>query len=265
MPDIVCSVCGKRNAFYYRHSSGERLCTHCLEGSLSNHIKHSFSGRVKLGRSPVLSVYIPSSRVLEGIVLTHLLSKIEVKFNGRVEVIASSNVLSTVHDNVFNNFLKAGSNVNYHELSESNVEGECSTSESIANSVRLLENLKNSNVLQDTQAVLLPYTLTDLNEALMEYVILGSGEAVPPDFSRYSVGGIPIICPFRTVQRADVIALAYVYGVLKVLGNPFIVSNAEACKIYDLIKKLVSEISLRHPELTHTMLKSRKFFPLQPA
>lgn len=265
MVDIMCSVCGKRSAFYYRHSSGERLCAHCLEDSLSNHVKHSFSGRVRLGRNPVVSVYIPPSRVLEGIVLTYLLSKIEVKFNGRVEIIVPRDVLNTIRGNVFGNILKAGDNVNYRELSESNVESECSTSESLANSMMLLEDLGNSNILQETQAVLLPYTLTDLNEALMEYVILGSSKAVPPDFSDYSVGRIPIICPFRTVQRSDVIALAYVYGILKLVDDPFAVSNTEACKTHNLIKKLVLEISLKHPELTHTMLKSRRFFSPQPA
>jgi len=263
MPDVACSVCGRRDAFYYRNSSGEKLCARCLEDSLSNRIKHSFSGRARLGRNPVVSVYIPPSKASEGVVLVYLLSKIEAKFNGRVEVIASCDVLNNVRG-VFDNLLKTGDNINYHELRGSSVGSECSTSELIASTVMLLGNLWNSGALRGTQAVLLPYTLTDLNEALMEHIILGSGKRVPPDFSECSIEGTPMICPFCTIQRTDVMALAYVYGILKLINAPFITNNAEVCKTYNLVRRLVSEISLKHPELAHTMLKSRRFFLLQP-
>ncbi|MEM2005479.1 MAG: hypothetical protein QXK83_05335 [Zestosphaera sp.] len=259
MPEIACSVCGRRGAFYYRHSSGERLCSRCLEESLTSRIKHSFSGRVRLGREPFITVYIPPDRVVEGAVLTCLLSKIEARFNGRVGVVAPRGVLSAVRE-LASNALTVGGNVHYRELGGLSAECRCSTGESITNSVRVLEGLSDSQVLQGAQAILLPYTLTDLDEALMEYVIFGSSGAAPADLSGLTIGGTPVVCPFCTVQRVDVMALAYVYGVLRLASESVRVGDEGVCRAYALIKELVSEISLNHPELTHTMLKSRKFF-----
>lgn len=255
---MVCSTCGRRAAFYYRHSSGERLCIACLEESLANYVKHSFTGRIKLGKAPYISVYIPLERILEGFSLAYLLSKIEVKFNGHVIVVTSHEVMNALREEGINALLLSRRNASY-EIIKISEALKCLASESIKTSIEAIRNSRSSEVIQRSQAFLLPHTLTDLNEALMEYVILGAGDLGLLDLRGVEVDGVPVLCPFCKVQRADVIAFSYAIGSAGLIQW---VTRAltEGCMAHNLIKRLVLEVSMKHPELTYSMLKSIKFF-----
>ncbi len=254
----VCNTCGRRTAFYYRHSSGERLCVACLEESLANHVKHSFSGRIKLGRAPCVSVYIPLERVLEGFSLAYLLSRIEVKFNGHVIVMVSHEVMNALREEGVDALLLSKGNTSY-EIIKTHEAPKCLASESIKTSIEVIRDARSSEAIQESQAFLLPHTLTDLNEAFMEHVILGTGDLDLLDLRGMEVDGVPVLCPFHKVQRADVIAFSYAIGsaglIQRITG-----SLTGGCMTHNLIKRLVLEISMKHPELTYSMLKSIKFF-----
>ncbi|MEM2020882.1 MAG: hypothetical protein QXP80_01480 [Zestosphaera sp.] len=257
---MVCSTCGRRAAFYYRHSSGERLCIACLEESLVNYVKHSFAGRIKLGKAPCISVYIPLERILEGFSLAYLLSKIEVKFNGHVIVMTSHEVMNALRKEGIDALLLSRGNVSY-EIIETPKLLKCLTGESIKTSIEVIRDARSSEIIQRSQAFLLPHTLTDLNEVFMEYVILGTEDLDLLDLKGVEVDGVPVIYPFRKVQRTDVIAFSYAIGSAGLIQR---VTRAltDGCIAHDLIKRLVLEVSMKHPELTYSMLKSIKFFRL---
>ncbi|MFN3268214.1 MAG: hypothetical protein ACK416_03025 [Zestosphaera sp.] len=256
---VSCTTCRRREAFYYRQSSGEKLCSVCLEESLKTHVKRSFSGRTKLGKNPIITVYIPADRILEGFLLAYVLAKIEKKFGGMVSVMTSREVLDVIKERELDERLEEYKNVRYTVLDKVVEDIECYTIKSLEKS---LKNIKENVVLvEDTQAVLLPYTLTDLNEAFLEHVILGVGDLKILKTGEYLVNRIPLILPYARVDRADVIALSHVLKFVELLDAEPILPKTN-CRINKVIKDLVLQVTLKHPELTHTMLKSIEFFPL---
>ncbi|MGC8974605.1 MAG: hypothetical protein ACP5KB_00215 [Thermoprotei archaeon] len=256
-PKIPCTTCRKREAFYYRQSSGEKLCLVCLEESLETHIKHSFSKKVKLGKNPVITVYIPAERILEGFLLAFMLTKIEKKFGGIVSVVSPKEVLETIRERRLNEYLERNKNIQYGVL-EKTVKGfECYTIKSLEKAVRDLEG--NPELIKDSQAALLPYTLTDLNEAFLEHVVLGIGNLNILLAEEYLVNGVPLILPYARVDRLDVIALSHVLKFTELSNAEYTLSKT-TCRASKIIKDLINQISLEHPELAHSMLKSIKFF-----
>lgn len=254
---VLCTTCRRKEAFYYRQSSGERLCPTCLEESLENHIKHSFSEKVRLGRNPVVTVYIPVERMLEGFLLAYMLAKIEKKFEGIVSIVSPKEVLNAIKERGLDKHLERNRNVRYSVLEEALEEFECYTIKSLEKALRNLRD--NPRVVEATQAVLLPYTLTDLNEALLEHIIFGLGDLNALRIEEHLVNGVPLILPYARVDRVDIIALSHVLRITELLDLGFTFPDT-ACRANKIIKDLVVQITLKHPELTHAMLKSIKFF-----
>lgn len=253
----LCTTCEKREAFYYRQSSGEKLCSVCLEESLENHVKHSFSKRVKLGKNPLVTTYIPTERILEGFLLSYMLTKIERRFGGTVSVVSFSEVLRIIKELRLNEYLERNGNVRYVLLERRIDDIECYTIKSLEKTLRNLgENLE---LIKDAQAVLLPYTLTDLNEAFLEHVILGVGDLSTLKLGDYMVNGVPLILPYAQVDRVDVIALSHALKFTELLNAELALSKT-ACGASGIIKDLVIRITLKHPELTRSMLRSMRFF-----
>jgi len=254
---VLCTTCGKRAAFYYRQSSGEKLCPVCLEESLENHIKHSFSKRVKLGKNPVILTYIPPERVLEGFLLAYMLAKIEKKFGGVVNVASPRNVLGVIKKTGLNEYLGRNGNVVYRVIEETGEELECYTMKSLENSLRILEG--SPDLIKGVHAILLPYTLTDLNEAFLEHVILGVGSLESLRAEKRMINGAPLILPYAQVDRVDVVALSHALKFVGLLNSEF-ASCRVRCRDGKLVRELVIHVTLKHPELTHTMLRSINFF-----
>ncbi|MEM0025914.1 MAG: hypothetical protein QXV93_02155 [Zestosphaera sp.] len=254
---VLCTTCGKRGAFYYRQSSGEKLCPFCLEESLENHVKHSFSKKVKLGKSPVIMTYIPIERILEGFLLAYMLSKIEKKFGGTVSIVSSRRVLNVIKGGKLGEYLERNENVRYSVLEKIIEVVECYTIKSLENALKNIE--ENLWLIEGAQAVLLPYTLTDLNEAFLEHVILGVGDLKVLKMEGRLISGVPLILPYARVDRVDVMALSYILKFTELLDAELIFPKT-ACEASKIIKDLVIQATLKHPELTHTMLKSVEFF-----
>ncbi|MEM4646405.1 MAG: hypothetical protein QXR11_02605, partial [Zestosphaera sp.] len=59
--------------------------------------------------------------------------------------------------------------------------------------------------------------------------------------------------------RVDVMALSYILKFTELLDAELIFPKT-ACEASKIIKDLVIQATLKHPELTHTMLKSVEFF-----
>ncbi|MEO3992745.1 MAG: hypothetical protein QN229_00275 [Desulfurococcaceae archaeon TW002] len=256
---ISCTTCRRREAFYYRQSSGEKLCSVCLEESLETHVKHSFSRRVKLSKNPIITVYIPADRILEGFLLAYMLAKIEKNFGGVVSIMTSKEVLNIIKERRLDEYLEKFKNVRYSVLEKVVEDIECYTIKSLEKSLKNLG--ENAELINDTQAVLLPYTLTDLNEAFLEHVILGVGDLKILKMEEYLINRIPLILPYARVDRTDVIVLSHTLKFIELL-NAESTPSETTCRTNKIIKDLVLQITLKHPELTHTMLKSIGYFSL---
>jgi len=248
---VRCSSCGRREAFYYRRASGEKLCFPCLEKSLMKNIRRSFSEfSSRLSVKPVLNVLILPERVVEGYVLTLLLSKVERRYGGQVAFTVPRSVFKFLIDS---RYIEEGLNVITYD-DEILSDKDCYTVlDSLNDSLKLIQKIRSEG--QEVDAFILPYTLTDLNQALLEYLLIKRGEGSNP-LNVKVVDKHPIIYPFKAVPRADVIA--YVLGVkgyntLNFIGRPY-------CSRYSEVKHVVYDIIAKHAELSYTMLKSLTWF-----
>lgn len=191
--------------------------------------------------------------------LAYMLTKIEKRFGGVVSLISSKEVLNAIKDKKLDTYLEKNKNIRYGVFEEATEETECFTIKSLE---KALKNLKeNPRLVEGTQAILLPFTLTDLNEAFLEHVILGIGDLNVLRIGETLINDIPLILPYAQVDRVDVIALSHALRFIELLDVTSTHPDV-SCGPSKIIKDLVIQVTLKHPELTRTMLKSVKFFSL---
>ncbi len=249
--NVICSSCGRREAFYYRRASGEKLCPLCLEKSLMKSVRKSFSNfSNRLSIKPVLNVLIPPERVVEGYVLTSLLNKLERKYGGQVIPITSKSVFEFL---ISSQYIETGLNIVTYD-DEMFLNTDCYTVlDSLNDSLRIIQHLSSKGNRAD--AYILPYTLTDFNQALLEYLLIKHGKGFNP-LTIKVVDERPIIYSFKAVPRADVIAYALSiekHNILNFVGRPY-------CSTYSEVKHVVYNVIAKHVELSYTMLKSLTWF-----
>ncbi|MCD6323654.1 MAG: hypothetical protein J7L55_00900 [Desulfurococcales archaeon] len=235
----VCTSCRRRHAFYVRHASGEKLCRKCLEKSLLKHIRRSLRG-IGLRPRTVISVYLPRSWVLEGLLLLRLVSNIERNYGTHVLCFVPINCAGTVQS-----FISGLSNVSLIPYRKD----ELSFPSCMLNSTLHAEELARS-FEPFPQAVLLPYSLTDLNEGFLE-ALLVKQEALSTMKKLYTYGIPWVVLPFKDLPRRDLYALAYTNELIEALNScpPTSGPTPE-------ISEIVHEMTIYHSELTYRMENS---------
>jgi len=75
---LKCSICKRRNAFYVRRYSGERLCRKCFSESIENKVRATISKYNMFKFDDRIAVAVSGGK--DSINLLHILSKIEKEF-----------------------------------------------------------------------------------------------------------------------------------------------------------------------------------------
>jgi len=75
---LKCSICKRRNAFYVRRYSGERLCRKCFSESIENKVRATISKYAMFKYDDRIAVAVSGGK--DSINLLHILSKIEKEF-----------------------------------------------------------------------------------------------------------------------------------------------------------------------------------------
>ena len=78
----MCSVCGRRGAFYLRRSSGQRLCVKCLEQAIEAAVKRSIRGINVFRPGMRVGVYIASLDPRAGLALSAVMGSLERRYGG---------------------------------------------------------------------------------------------------------------------------------------------------------------------------------------
>ena len=93
---VKCSICGRREAFYYQQASGHRLCGRCLERFLYKRIKKTMSQSNVFKPKPRILYIIPCGFILESIALLDILYKIEKRYSGSITLYTPDHVLDYI-------------------------------------------------------------------------------------------------------------------------------------------------------------------------
>jgi len=235
----LCDACKKREAFYLRTYSGEKLCLPCLERSLAKAVRKALAkpGLLK----PRIRILVPLSlsKPSYSLALTKILTRVEKSYGSTVLLAIPANIYDT------NTLPRVDAEPVYLDL---HIKPGLPTSP--VSCTRLerrwaLETAKKTGA----DAVVLPLTRTDLNllllHSLLEEGIEALSEAAPwlhtgPDEPR-------IVSGLWTLEAEAVAAYAFAK---KLLVEP-------ACKPQAITSKDVFySIAGRRPELEFSSLKS---------
>jgi hypothetical protein len=226
--EVLCTSCSRRQAVYLRRHSGERLCLGCLYRSIVKEIKRAFSTFGRVGPGLRVGVLVPETLALEGALLLKLLSDVEERYSGLAIAVACGD-LPEDYLAVVRRYSKDV--LPCHGLGGPEVA--C---------VRLPRDLDWLRL--DLLAV--PVTLDDLLECFLRSLVYE--HEVRSVRTYVELQHLKVFTPLYRVPRVDLTAYAFLAGILDE------VSCTKVVKPPDAVGRLVSEISIKHPELLFRFL-----------
>jgi hypothetical protein len=226
--EVLCTRCSRRQAVYFRRHSGERLCLGCLYRSIVKEIKRAFSTVGSVGPGLRVGVLVSETLVLESALLLKVLGEVEERYSGLAIAVTCGDVLEE-YLAVIRRYSKDV--VPCPELGDSEIV--C---------VRLPKGLDWLRL--DLLAV--PVTLDDLLECFLRSLLY---EHEVRNVGTYAeLQHLKVFAPLHRVPRVDLVAYAFLAGVLDE------VSCTKVRRPPDAIGKLVTAISIKHPELLFRFL-----------
>ncbi len=238
MSKELCSVCGSREAVYFRRASGEKLCARCLERSIIKNLRRGLS-RVKdlLKPKSILLYIIPPFRVIEGITILYLLDAIEKSF-GSVFYALAPNTLTNVKLSPRNVY-----GILYYKYHS---EGPCVEAKEIIDSIIAIITTHIRRLEPKPKLAITPLTLNDFAEYVLSRTIKGE---LPEDLGLIRVNGTILINPLINTLREDILVLAYHKGIFRYVRD-FCVNY---CEDYKVITELIAELCKEHHEVVYRL------------
>jgi len=233
--------------FYLRRSSGEELSKKSLETSLIKHIRRSFRNIRNAELGPTLCIFTPPGKIVEGTALQILLSPIEERF-GRTVLSFFPNCFRESSINSLQHSLRK----KIHELHLYNDRLKPATIfELIKYSIYMGKEL--CKTLSFKPPIVLPFTLTDIVEGFIEFLIFNYN---PKDLEVFNalIHHSSFLLPFKEVTRSDILAFAYKEGVVGLLN----ICPLELGRGVRHISEAVAELEVKHCELIYSTLRSIK-------
>ncbi|GAB6147872.1 hypothetical protein [Stetteria hydrogenophila] len=235
----LCSVCRRREAFYLRTYSGQRLCAACLRRTLERALRRSISEAG--GLPPRSRVVVPVSFTSPhlSLALLDVAVRVERRFGSEVvgvvprEVEVEPEGASLPGEQGLSRLVR----VSVPPPEEATL-SECIRFDS-AWSARVAESLGGN-------AVLLPLTLTDRVLAMLDSLILGEAWLASESLLSRSVGGVRVIHAFGTIEGEAVAAYA----------ARMEVRAWSPCRVASPSKKVLYSVAYRRPELEYSALKT---------
>jgi hypothetical protein len=220
-----------------------------MEKILTKAIKASLR-RASLRPKSVISVVIPFGRIAEGIILAYLVSKIEAKFNTIVVVSyprICGDLCSVLNRVAVPQFTAC---ISYHieDAEKPQLTGEL-ISTTLKEAERVLRTFEPS-----PKIILLPFTLTDINEAFLESLMIMPDlmNTIKKMTSHNPVASLP----FSSFHRRDILAFSYKKSTLNTVSRYQCYQNYRPELVE--IPLLVNELEYFHSELSYSSLKSLK-------
>jgi len=237
---VKCSVCGRRDAVYFRVFSGDKLCLPCLRRQLMRSVKRALgSAGVLKPRQRILVLVSPVSPVVS---LAHLdlVSRIEAGYGSRIVAIVPDTIaLSGDTFSRVEGIVDEVIRVDVGELNGLNLV-ECMR---LDRGIAAVYARRSGSI-----AAILPYTRDHLTLAALE-AITGEWWYWSESMDRWS-GLVPLIAGFSRVESEAAAAYGFLAGYY-----------AESrCSIFSKSKSVLKRVSYGRPELVYSSSKSIELF-----
>ncbi len=245
----LCSVCGVREAVYYRSYSGERLCQRCLLRAVERLVSRSLSAANPRPTSTFLiplSSFAPSS----SLAMARVLWGAERRFPRTKVVLAVPDFMA---DRVLLQGLPEGLSLEVFEVRPP-PPGSADLISCIrydrAWSLRAAESL-------GADIIVLPLSRTDLTLLTLEALLSGDRDALSDALRSLSVGGISVVAGAAELEREALAALEFLSGFadVKPMCSLKIASKGVLMSIFG--RPEVDYGGLKIPEVLFGQLKDR--------
>ncbi len=224
----LCTRCSRRQAVYFRRHSGEKLCLGCLYKSIAREIKRAFSLVGTTGPGLKVGILVSEDLALESLLLLKFLNDIEKHYSGLA--------VAVVCGEVSENYLAV---VKRYSRDVIPCLGLGSAELACTKLPRGLEGLR-----LDLLAV--PVTLDDILGCFLRNLVYGY--EVREVRTHIELQQLKVFAPLYRIPRVDLATYAFLVGLLDEVYYGKAVSHP------DTIGKLVSAISIKHPELLFRFL-----------
>jgi len=224
----LCTRCSRRQAVYLRRHSGEKLCLGCLYKSIAREIKRAFSLVETTGPGLKVGVLVSEDLALESLLLLKFLNDIEKQYSGLA--------VAVVYGEISENYLAV---VRRYSRDVVPCLGLESAELACVKLPRGLEGLR-----LDLLAV--PVTLDDILGCFLRNLV--HRYEVREVRTDMKLQHLKVFAPLYRVPRVDLVTYAFLVGLLDE------VCYGKAVSPPDTIGKLVSAISIKHPELLFRFL-----------
>ncbi len=188
---MLCTICGRREAFYHHTSSGNNVCGVCLRNLLLKRIRRTVSRRKMLGPRPRILYVAHTGLPWEAVPALPLFVRVEKHYGARITVALPRGYRAP---------LSVGAETIYYTRVEAT-----SIEDYIDALIRRVEHIAG-----EYDAVALPLT----RRAVVAAALAGLGRARPCHAPRpvYAIHGVRIINPLYDTLARDLAAYMYREG-----------------------------------------------------
>ena len=234
----LCTSCKRKPAVYKRTYSGELLCIDCLERSLEKAVRRSLGETGLLRPRTTLLVPISLSATPQSLALARLLANVERRYGSRLIVAVPSLLSISFKLKNIINIKIINIKINYNdELPRNPIE--CARLERRW----WLETARQIGA----QAIISPYTRTDLILIMLHAVLSGDSYALSEALHKIDWTQPPIISGFHRVEGEAILAYA---SLKQLLVEPVCIPDLSLSKL------IFYSIAGRRPELEFSSSKS---------
>ncbi|MDP8003637.1 MAG: hypothetical protein ACP5I6_02655 [Caldisphaera sp.] len=221
---VLCSVCKKREAVYYRRYSGEALCAKCLNNSVEKDVKKEISKIKILNINSKIVIPITFFAPSSSIVLANMLSRIEKRFKSKIVILVPnvynrSDIIGLLDKNDRSDIIGIKiNNFNYDALKNISLQ-ECIRFER-AWSIKASKEIGYENIA-------LPITRTDISLILVDSLLNGQRDFISETYDTLEFNGLNIFYPFASIEGETLSAYEIIAKIIvKPLCYPYIKSKS---------------------------------------
>ncbi|MCE4614151.1 MAG: hypothetical protein F7B60_01290 [Desulfurococcales archaeon] len=194
-----CSICGKRGADLYRSSSGEYICSKCLEKVVVKNVKKTLGKTRRLTTGMNILIYGTWLSPIESLISMRIVPRVESKYKTKISIIIPGDML-----NYTQNLIKSQWSVStYNYRFKGKQLAECVLED--------IENARKIGLESGFDVVITPYSRLLLIKAGLQAILAGRKDLIKASRPFHDTGPLVISALFG-LEKELILKYAFIRG-----------------------------------------------------
>ncbi|MCE4606976.1 MAG: hypothetical protein F7B59_06600 [Desulfurococcales archaeon] len=195
-----CSICGKRDAYIYRQSSGEYICNKCMDRVIMKNVKKTLAKTRKLSSNMNILVYGTWLAPTESLIAVRTVPRVESRYKAHV-IISVPREMSSYVRNIVN---PESSVVVYNYVIKKRLLADC-----------ILEDIDNARKIaldNSVDVIITPYPRMLLVKAGLQAIMSGRSDLVKASRQVHDTAP-PVVSALFRLEKEFILEYAYASGI----------------------------------------------------